>query len=987
MLFGSYDGNLYALDVETGKELWRNVEADWIGSSPCVAPDLGLAFVGLEHAAPRRAGAIAAIDISTGVKRWEVTTYAFVHASPQYEFATGALVCGTNDGSLIALDAATGEIRWQVEVGASIKHAPAIDTLKEAVVVGAFDGTIRCFDLRTGTARFTVQTGNTVYTTPLIDGGRIYCGSTDQSIYVIDLASGSKIASIPVSAKVFSPPKRVGDWIWFGATDGRVRALDPVTLAIVSDTQLSESITCEFGYDTYNDRLVVVTNGGCLHSFSVINGNGASSPRRRDVARERLSAIALARLTAEAFIHRQPLPDPAAFEIIDETHCSGAFASLRDRRTGQRIARAGFWVFDEQLCSSAQCIIVATAKTCEAVSPESLKHVDIGLTMIGNLERVTLGELNSDAFGVVVRDRGGKHIGGALPNSPEFANESGQYLHALRNANLDARAPHELYRHDVRKYVESETWPPFGSWRGYAFSSDLEALVAWLSGLATNARVDHTTVRKEVYAVALTHYMGGRVASVLHRMTEPQKLLSCVRSTLRQTRENGREASQADGGVVLSVLLRGKRLPGAQQIGNRTMRIASDALVRIDGERELVHLPMLAMQRNMAPSDVEIRLRGARTEATSSGDTANWEICPCKSWLLGDTGPVLLEGALTRPDIHLPHVGMLLDATLRAEVRRIDELTAERTIYLPVTDMYIAAQNGNEQYIAWLAAVSAAAKATGLVDAHVRCVERIDAFIDVLDTERSRWQSERRAALRALMACSSARFDASADQIRGIAELRVDALAICVLLKEARRQARGDLREWCSPVAAGLDALGRYQIGDGEWWAQAANELVVAGHERLRSSLLRAAQQIASTQLPASGAFVPAMNVAGPTAATATLTLILSTALATAHGEEPICSELTTAWRGSLSILDALRIREADAFCLKAPARALNAIRDEQGSCVVSAQSCAAVLAACAHALSIGLDGSHTSGNITPGQSGVVPAAFGTDHGIAELDR
>lgn len=985
VLFGSYDGNLYALDVESGEELWRNVEADWIGSSPCAAPELGLVFVGLEHAVPGRAGGIAAFDLVTGSKRWEVPTRAFVHASPQYDCASGSLVCGTNDGLLVALDATTGDIRWRVEVAAAIKHAPAIDTATGVVVVGAFDGTIRCFDLKTGAVRFTVQTGNAIYTTALINEGRIYCGSTDRNLYVVDLESGSTIASIPVSAKVFCAPKRIGDWVWFGATDGRVRALDPETLAIVSDTQLSESITSEFGHDEHNDRLVVVTNAGSLHSFSVVSRDDASIARRNIVCR-RLRAIELARLTVQAFIHGRPLPDPRAFEVADEPRCGGAFASLRDRRTGERLARAGFWVFDDRFCSSAYCIIAATAKACERSSWESLAHVDIGLTMIGDLERVTLGHLDANTFGVVVRSKDRKRIGGALPNSPEFANESGQYLHALRNAHLEVDAPHEVYRHEVRKYAESPAWPPFGARREDAPSSRLSSLVALLSGSNADAVIDPAAIDNEICAIALSHYRYGRVASVLHRVIEPHTFVSTVRATLDRMRA-GSQASPADGGIVMTVLLRGKRLPGKQRIGDHTLRITSDALIRVETEGERVHLPMVAMQRNMKPADVEYRLRRARSEATLNDETAWWEICPSQSWLLAETGPIPIEGALTRPEARPPHAGTLLEVALQGALARIDALTADQTIYLPVTDTYIAAQNGNEQYVAWLAAVASAAEAIGCLDAHKRCIQRIDAFLNELNKNRSRWRNECRAALRALLACSHTAFDASAELIRASAASHDDALAVCVSLKAAKQQGRTDLREWCSPVAAGLNAVGRYRIRDSQWWAQAANDLVRAGHDRLRTTLLDAARHIASTQLPASGAFVPAMNAAGPTAATAAITLVLSTALDVVRGDTGPCADLIGAWRRSIVALDALRIREADAFCLKAPDRALHAIRDALGTCVVSATSCAAVLAACTHAVSIGLDDWPASTNVTPASPCSAAASFAAERGVAELDR
>jgi outer membrane protein assembly factor BamB len=48
--FGSYDGNVYCLDAVTGREVWRFMEVDWVGSSPGLAPELGLLFIGPEFA-------------------------------------------------------------------------------------------------------------------------------------------------------------------------------------------------------------------------------------------------------------------------------------------------------------------------------------------------------------------------------------------------------------------------------------------------------------------------------------------------------------------------------------------------------------------------------------------------------------------------------------------------------------------------------------------------------------------------------------------------------------------------------------------------------------------------------------------------------------------------------------------------------------------------------------------------------------------------
>jgi outer membrane protein assembly factor BamB len=985
-IFGSYDGNLYAVDIETGREVWRNVEADWIGSSPCHARELGLVFVGLEHATPERSGGIAAFDLVTGAMRWELPTVAFVHASPQYDCVTGTVICGTNDGLLLALDAASGHVRWRVETDAAIKNAPAIDSMMGVVVVGCFDGTIRCFDLGSGTTRFVAKTGNTVYTTPLIENGRIYCGSTDKSFYVIDLKTGDKIAALPISAKVFSSPRRVGDWIWFGATDGRIRALDPLKLSIVSDTQLPEAITSEIGYDARHDRLVVATNGGSIHSFSVFDRHATHSGHGENKARTQLSALQLARLTVSAFIDGLPLPDPNAFEVLDHKANGGAFASLRDRQSGERLAREGHWIFEGQACPAADSIVLATAKACATVALDRLTQADVGLAMIGPIELATVGELDTQVFGIVVRSESGMSIGGALPNSPEYANESGQYLHALRNARLEIDSRHQLYRHTVTKYVESATWPPFGAPAPWLARGGLDAFAAWLLDESAVSDAHDCSVQADIRAVALTHYIGGRVATVLHSAHDRDDLRSRVRTTIDEMQLATQRAPDIQGGIVLSVLTHGKRIPGSRQLGNRTLRLVSDAVLRVAPSTERTQLPTITMQMNMRAADIEARLRktSGTHDASGGDDRAYWEICPCHSWLLNRDKPIAIEGALTRTDAHTVRLDSLLDATLAHALARFDSLTPSQVIYFPVTDAYTTSPDGEEQYIAWLAAIAAGAQVRGRIDVHERCVTRIDTFIAKIATERARWQPGRRAALRALLSCSSTCFGAHLDWVTGFGTPSDNALAIRVALKAAQVEGRRDLREWRTPVAAGLGALRRSHVSDAESWAAAASELIAAGHDELVPILIRSAQQIAIAQLPASGAFVAAMNASGPTAATATLTQVLSIPLGNARNDGEEVQFLRHAWQRSLVALDALRIRPTDAFCLKNPARAIDAIRDSQGACIASAMSCAAVLNACAHACSIGLD--DTRHYRPSARAAVLAPTSGAHDNVVELD-
>ncbi len=77
-------GTFIAWMPQTGAEVWRFTGADWVGSSPALAPELGLLFIGLEFAVEGKRGSIAALRMENGEKVWEHMTKRYTHASPAY---------------------------------------------------------------------------------------------------------------------------------------------------------------------------------------------------------------------------------------------------------------------------------------------------------------------------------------------------------------------------------------------------------------------------------------------------------------------------------------------------------------------------------------------------------------------------------------------------------------------------------------------------------------------------------------------------------------------------------------------------------------------------------------------------------------------------------------------------------------------------------------------------------------------------------------
>ena len=246
--FGAYDGCLRCLDCETGALRWRFSGADWVASSPVLAPALGCLFIGLEHASPRWSGGIAALDLAGGGKRWERRCPSHVHATPLWVPEHGAVACGGNDGRLRWLDARDGREVWCYTAGGEIKARAAFDPVADQLLFGAFDGGIHAVDAASGAPRWRVETHDIVYSTPLLVGRRAFVAGADKYLHVIDLESGEEEAALFTGARLYGTPALIEGRVLFGNTAGELYEIDPDTLEVSAFAQLPEAITCEVRY-------------------------------------------------------------------------------------------------------------------------------------------------------------------------------------------------------------------------------------------------------------------------------------------------------------------------------------------------------------------------------------------------------------------------------------------------------------------------------------------------------------------------------------------------------------------------------------------------------------------------------------------------------------------------------------------------------------------------------------------------------------------
>lgn len=251
----SYDGRLHALEARSGTLLWKFASAgerrfearglhglqprtqtiadpfDVFLSSPVVAQ--GRVFFGSGD------GHVYALDATTGELKWKFATGNVVHASPA--FSDGVLYVGSWDSRFYAIDATSGREVWRHQGGSDellhnqVGFQSSAAVVAGTVFVGGRDSRLHALDARSGAQRWQFPTGASwVVSSPAVAGGRVYFATSDSSrLHAVDAQTGRGLYDVDVSAFVFSSPVVAGDVLLVGVLNGTLQARDLASGALL----------------------------------------------------------------------------------------------------------------------------------------------------------------------------------------------------------------------------------------------------------------------------------------------------------------------------------------------------------------------------------------------------------------------------------------------------------------------------------------------------------------------------------------------------------------------------------------------------------------------------------------------------------------------------------------------------------------------------------------------------------------------------------
>lgn len=194
---GGLDSLLYAIDINTGKVLWKLPTGGAIRSEIALTPQrlYLLSSDGLLYRVSKENGTVdGTFQTATG--------YIGDHQNDYYDYYTSTPVISESNiyfGSgehIYGLSVKDGLVKWTCQTGGLVHTRPAIT--QNTLFAGSFDGNLYAVNIQTGQVIWKFKsTGKQFFPkgefagNPVTAGGMVFAGARDYNLYAIDIKTGT----------------------------------------------------------------------------------------------------------------------------------------------------------------------------------------------------------------------------------------------------------------------------------------------------------------------------------------------------------------------------------------------------------------------------------------------------------------------------------------------------------------------------------------------------------------------------------------------------------------------------------------------------------------------------------------------------------------------------------------------------------------------------------------------------------------------------
>ncbi|MDD4557198.1 MAG: PQQ-binding-like beta-propeller repeat protein [Alphaproteobacteria bacterium] len=293
------EAKVTAIRIDDGKEVWdRKLKPSDKSQRDVSMKGAGIAVSLMQKRvfATTGYGSVYALDIFTGKRIWKFDAEAPIRISPT--IGGGLIFFQTIDNTLIALDAMTGQEAWRFktigEATVLVGGASSAYNYGKDVLIAAFStGEIRAFKASTGSplwSDFLISRNrmnsnssiNSINSNPIIDGDVVYAVGNNNVLVALDLRTGTRIWEKEIGS--MNPMSVVGNSLFVLTSNLEMAALNKRNGDIVWSTKISAGKDLEKKVGAFaagpiliGQKLLVATSNGYVFAINPYNGQITAS--------------------------------------------------------------------------------------------------------------------------------------------------------------------------------------------------------------------------------------------------------------------------------------------------------------------------------------------------------------------------------------------------------------------------------------------------------------------------------------------------------------------------------------------------------------------------------------------------------------------------------------------------------------------------------------------------------------------------------------
>jgi outer membrane protein assembly factor BamB len=248
VIFTCYDNNVYYVSLDGKRTIWRFQAKDIVATTPCLHD--GVAYFGSKD------NNFYAISLESGRLLWKTPLNSEIAGSPAIH--DNSLYFGSRSGLYkISL---TGKVIWKFPLKADVDGKPAIHN--NVLFFGATDNNVYAVST-SGKLIWRFHTKGPLFCDPIVYKERIYVGSMDGSVYCLNL-DGGLVWRFTAGDYIIAGPEVERNRVFFSSADKNVYCTD------IEGRLLWKAHSEFLVYITVGDRAIYGGGWDCkMYSFSL----------------------------------------------------------------------------------------------------------------------------------------------------------------------------------------------------------------------------------------------------------------------------------------------------------------------------------------------------------------------------------------------------------------------------------------------------------------------------------------------------------------------------------------------------------------------------------------------------------------------------------------------------------------------------------------------------------------------------------------------